>query len=400
MQTELEGLGFEGECTEPHKVRQVSVNSTVVVNGIVLAEMSWKPSLTTKNPSVSFTALFKAVGNYYTIPMVQIDRFSREIRYKFRSVGILLAAVMLALVSVSCKSLIVTKDRSIPRLLTPLSDAKFDDLTKQLQPFTNLQSLRSSRVGIAFSDTGLAERWPETDTILVLQRPDKIRLIIQAPLVKQKIAEMVSESNRFKVALYQQSPSFLIGTNDADYSMWREKLGDKARSGLVEARPFHFTEALMMRPLSLNDARFTYSIEEALLDEADPNPKAPKGSRILRSFYVISEIEVIESAVSRTRRRFWFDRTNGAKFTRQQIFDAKGELATEVQYYDYKKLSESSQYLWPSVILLSRPHDGYSARLSFNEQNFELNPELPPAAFVLENTEKLKEVDLDKPPTR
>ncbi len=356
--------------------------------------------MTTKNPSASFTALFKAVGNNYTFPMVQIHRFSRKIRSKVSSVGILVAAVALVLLNISCKSLIVTKDRSIPRLLTPLADARFDDLIKQLQPFTNLQSLRSSRVGIAFSDTGLAERWPETDTILALQRPDKIRLIIQAPLVKQKIAEMVSESNRFKVALYKQSPSFLIGTNDADYGMWREKLGDKARSGLVEARPFHFTEALMMRPLSLNDRRFVYSIEEALLDEPDPTPKAPKGSRILRSFYVISEVEIVEAGVSHTRRRFWFDRTNGARFIRQQIFDAKGELATEVQYYDYKKLSESSQDLWPSVILLSRPHDGYSARLLFSDQNFELNPELPPAAFVLENTEKLKEIDLDKPPTQ
>lgn len=332
--------------------------------------------------------------------MVQKDRFLLENSRKYRNVGTLIIAVMLAMFSVSCKSLIVTKDRSIPKLLTPLSNAKFEDLSIQLQPFTNLQSLRSSRVGIAFSDTGLSERWPETDTILVLQRPDKIRLVIQAPLVKQKIAEMVSESNRFKVALYQQSPSFLIGTNDADYGMWREKLGDKARSGLVEARPFHFTEALMMRPLSLNDDHFSYSLEEALIEESDPNPKAPKGSRILRSFYVISEIELASSGHSRTRRRFWFDRTNGAKFVRQQIFDAKGDLATEVQYYDYKKLSESSQDLWPSVILLSRPHDGYSARLSFNEQNFELNPDLPPTAFVLENTEKLKEVDLDNPPAR
>jgi hypothetical protein len=86
------------------------------------------------------------------------------------------------------------------------------------------------------------------------------------------------------------------------------------------------------------------------------------------------------------------------RFVRQQLFDAKGTLTTEVYYSDYKKLNESSADLWPSVILVSRPHDGYSARLLFNELNFEINPELPAAAFVLENTEKLKEVDLDKPP--
>ena len=314
----------------------------------------------------------------------------------------LLTVVALSLLVSSCKSLIVTKDRSIPKLITPLADSGFQDLVKQLKPFADLQSLRT-RVGIVFQDTGLAERWPETDSNLVLMRPDRIRLIINAPIGKIKIAEMVSESSKFKVALYKQSPSFLIGTNDADYSVWREKLGEKANSGLVAARPFHFTEALMMRPLMLNDSRFTYLMEESLIEEADTTPKAPKNARVLRSFYVVSEIELgvpgVGTGISRVTRRFWFDRTSNAKFVRQQLFDVKGGLATEVYYSDYKKLSESSADLWPSVILVSRPHDGYSARLLFSDTSFEINPELPTAAFVLENNEKLREVDLDKPPT-
>lgn len=282
-----------------------------------------------------------------------------------------------------------------------MTEAKFNDLIKQVQPFATLQSLRTTRVGISFLDADTAFRWRDADAILVLQRPDKIRLIIQLPAIKTKIAEMVSETNRFKVAVfYGEFRRFLTGTNEADYSMWRAKLGDKGKSALVAARPFHFTEALMMRPLNLNNRLYAYSTEEAMLEEADPNPKAQKGARVLRSFYVISEIELSPESqgASRVRRRFWFDRTNGAKFSRQQIFDAKGELATEVRYSDYMKLSESSPDLWPSMILVTRPHDGYSARLLFSEEKFEINPDLPPNAFALENTEKLPELDLDKPP--
>ena len=89
-------------------------------------------------------------------------------------------------------------------------------------------------------DAGLTERWPEADAIMVLQRPDKIRLIIQAPVVKSKVAEMVSESNHFKVAIYQQSPRFLIGTNDADYGMWRRNWEKGAQwTGFSTAIPFH-----------------------------------------------------------------------------------------------------------------------------------------------------------------
>lgn len=339
--------------------------------------------------------------------MVQAVRLWRESRLRAKPISSFLAIVWLALLSSSCASLAKVKDSSIPRLITPLAEAKFGDLMGQVQPFANLQSLRTTRVGMSFLDADSAERWREGEAILVLQRPDRIRLIIQLPAIKTKIAEMVSETNHFKVAVfYGEFRRFLIGTNEADYSMWRAKLGDKGRSALVAARPFHFTEALMMRPLNLppnvDAPRFTYSIEEALVEEADPNPKAQKGARVLRSFYVISEVELAAESqgLSRVRRRFWFDRTDNVRFVRQQIFDGKGELATEVRYANYRKLSEGSQDLWPGMILVMRPHDGYSARLLFNEEKFELNPDLPPNAFALENTEKLPELDLDKPPAQ
>lgn len=312
--------------------------------------------------------------------------------------GLCVIVLALASLSVGCSRLVKVSDVSIPRLLTPLAEAKTEDLLKQLQTFTNLQSLRSSPVYIRFLDAESAEKYREAVAILVLQRPDKIRLVIQAPLVKTKLAEMVSETNHFKVAIYPAGyQRFLVGTNDADYSVWRAKLGEKERrSALVSARPFHFTEALLVRPLNQSDTRFAYALEEALIDEPDTRQDAKKGARVLRSFYVISEVELIAGQPSFVRRRFWFDRTNQLKFARQQVFDNRGELATDVQYADYKKLSPDHQDLWPSLITVDRPHDGYAARLTFTEERFELNPELPPSAFTLENVDGLPETNLDK----
>jgi hypothetical protein len=283
------------------------------------------------------------------------------------------AIIILALVilSCSCSGLVKTSDSSIPRLLTPLAEAKFEDLA-------------------------------QAEAILVLLRPDKIRLVVQAPVVKTKVAEMVSESNRFKVAIYPSDyKRFLVGTNDADYSNWRATLGDKGKSALISARPFHFTEALMMRALDCNDSRIICGIEETIVEEPDPQRGSKKGARALRSFYVISELEKPsqENGPARVRRRFWFDRTMGARFARQQIFDNQGDLTTEVSYSDYKRLNGESKSLWPGVILVSRPHDGYSARLTFSEDRFKINPQLPANAFTLENTEGLPETDLDKPIT-
>jgi outer membrane lipoprotein-sorting protein len=327
-----------------------------------------------------------------------------------RRIVMAVTTLVLVILSPSCASLLKDKDYSIPKLLTPLTDAKFDDLTKQLQPFTDLQSLRTSQAYMQFTDASASERYRiEAELTLILQRPDKIRMLIQATF-GTRIADMVSESNRFRVAIYNPSDyrQFLLGTNDADYSEWMANLKGKVKeSALSSARPFHFTEALMMRPMALNDPRFVFGIEEALVEDADTRPGARKGGRVLRSFYVISELEVSPEGQgpARVRRRFWFDRANGARFARQQVFDHQGQLTTEVQYSDYKKLNSGSQpgspsgseAAWPGVILVNRPHEGYLAKLTFSDEKFEINPDLKPNAFTLENSENLRETDLDKP---
>ncbi len=319
-----------------------------------------------------------------------------------RRASLVIAVLVLMLPGISCANLAKVSDATIPRLLTPLTVAGFEDLTRQIQPLTDLQSLRAWSVYIRFIDAESAERYREAEAILALQRPDKIRLVVQVPVVKTKLAEMVSEKGLFRVAIYpSEYQRFLIGSNDGDYSQWREKLGEKGKSALISARPFHFTEALMVRPFRLDDPKTTYAIEEALQEEPDLRQSAKKGSRILRSFYVISEIELSDSPQGRAviSRKFWFDRTQGTVLSRQQIFDRQGSLITDVLYTNYKQLNLSSQVLWPGVITVNKPHDNYSARLTFSEERFDINPELPANAFMLDNTDGLPETDLDKPQT-
>ncbi len=305
--------------------------------------------------------------------------------------------MILSLLASSCARLVKVSDTSIPRLLTPVAEADFQQLLAQLKPFTGLQSLRTSRVTLRFIEPLLEERWRDAEAILVLQRPDKIRLVIQVPVAKSRVAEMVSEANHFKVAVYREQPRFLMGTNDADYTRWREKLGKERQSALANARPFHFTDALLMRPLRVGEAGYTYGLEEQLLEETQVLPGNKKTAKVWRSFYVISELETSSSGQARTRRRFWFDRNDKLQLAKQQLFNERGELVTEVSYSAYQKLNGEQSELWPSVVLVSRPHDGYAARFTFSNESFEVNPDLPATAFVLENKENLPVLDLDKP---
>jgi len=332
---------------------------------------------------------------------------NHQARNPKRRIGLAVMTLALTILGASCKAFVTTTDYTIPKLISPLAKANFDDLTKQLQPFTDLKSFRATQAYMLLIDATASERYRfEVDSTLILERPDKIRMVIQKSSIGTKFVDMVSESNHFKVAVLNPTEYrvFLLGTNDADYTEWLEQLKVKAKgkekeSAIASARPFHFTEALMIRPLQQNDPRFVFGIEEALVEEADTRPGAKSGARLVRSFYVISELEVsLEGqGPSRVRRKFWFDRGNGARFARQQIFDQQGQLATEIQYSDYKKLNPDDANTWPSVILVNRPHEGYSARLTFNDDKFEINPQLKPTTFTLDNTENLRETDLDKP---
>ncbi|HWP44557.1 MAG TPA: hypothetical protein VNO14_15025, partial [Blastocatellia bacterium] len=52
---------------------------------------------------------------------------------------------------------------------------------------------------------------------------------------------------------------------------------------------------------------------------------------------------------------------------------------------------------WPAKVVVDRRNDGYRIELTLVEETVEINLELPGTTFILENTEGLKEVNLDAP---
>jgi hypothetical protein len=80
----------------------------------------------------------------------------------------------------SCSSLVKYKDETIPQPLTPIADADFETLVTQLKLFTELESMRATRISMKFIDAASSERYRgAADATIVLKRPENIRLIIQ-----------------------------------------------------------------------------------------------------------------------------------------------------------------------------------------------------------------------------
>ncbi len=349
----------------------------------------------------------------YLIPLRIKKKLTRAV------IAVLLAMSLLTLSG--CASLFGVKQTvSVPPLLGPLSEAGMPQLLAEVNRMAAVRSIRG-KVDIEFQDTsfaenGLAEKYRTADGTVILQRPGQINLRIQAPFVGTNIAEMTSDGSQFRVAVLQGDEKFrrfVRGTNSASYQKLPVENGqaannkDKKNNALNEKRavsvlsslrPQHFTDALLIRPVQARDETgFVYAQSEFYLEEDDTRPRAKKGGRVVRGYYVLDELAPGGESGARLMRRFWFDRVGGIRLARLQTFDARGILLTDVLYGEQKNFGEGGRIQLPSRVELTRPQDHYKLRLSYQAPDaVVIDRQYDADIFLLENKWQLPEVDLDK----
>ena len=98
------------------------------------------------------------------------------------------------------------------------------------------------------------------------------------------------------------------------------------------------------------------------------------------------------------KRRFWFDRVGGIRLARQQIFDARGEIESDIVYGASGNLSDTGEYNGlPLRIEVTRPKEKYKMSLTYQSpESVTIGKTYNTDVFVLENRWNLPEVDLDK----
>ncbi len=316
-----------------------------------------------------------------------------------------------------------TRDKiTVPTPLTPLVDA---DMAQMFEEINRLGAVKSlyGRVDIQFLDTsyapcGLAEKYRTADGRLIVQRPGQVYLSVQVPVVGTKVAEMSSTGERFWAAVYQGDAKyrrFVTGRNAAQYekldadgqgvSALDCRAGGKRReeamqratvSALSSLRPQHLTDAMLVPPVSFEDTKHVYAQAETFEEEADPRPGAAKGARVVRGYYILSELELVAQNRARVTRRFWFDRVGTLRLARVQIYGERGQLTTDVVYSNPQPFGEEGRLRLPAQVELTRPQDHYSIRIAFQDPGaVKVDDPYDPEIFVLKNSGNLQEVDLD-----
>ncbi len=332
------------------------------------------------------------------------------LRLRFLSKLLLTLAVTFS--AASCLS--VKQADDTPRLLKTES-ASQSDLMKEVNRHARVNSMRAKMYlkfeDNSFAEFGSKEVYRSADGEVVVQRPSSILLKVQVPVIKTDVAQMTSDGSTFRVAILQDGGSgkykkFVKGTNSADYSMLQKELKSsdlenaKALKEGVNAfanlRPQHFTDAMLVRPTAEGDI---YTQSSIFQTEEDVNqPKKSPLRNVMRGYYLLDEFAKTDDGTLKIQRRFWFDRVGGIRLARQQIFDAKGEIDSDIIYGKEGKLTSSPDYAnLPLEIQVTRPKEKYSMKLTYQTpENVAIGETYKQSAFVLKNTWNLEEVDLDE----
>jgi hypothetical protein len=281
--------------------------------------------------------------------------------------------------------------------------------------FARVASMRA-KMNLSFEDNSFAEFgskevYRSADGEVVVQRPANIWLRVQVPVIKTDVAQMTSDGKTFRVAILQDGGSgrykkFVKGSNDADYSILQKDLksaqlenGKVIKEGVnafANLRPQHFTDAMLVRPTDPANVYTQSSIFQ--VEEDTTKPERSPLHNVMVGYYLLDEFAKVADGTLAIRRRFWFDRVAGIRLARQQIFDEKGEIESDIVYGKEGKLTPSGDYAnLPLEIQVTRPKEKYSMKLTYQHPELvEIGETYKDSAFLLKNTWNLEEVDLDQ----
>ncbi len=309
----------------------------------------------------------------------------------------------------------VTKVKDSTPVVSALEDAPKSQLLNEIDRFAKVNSMRA-KMDLKFEDNSFAqfgnkEVYPSADCEVVIQRPANIYLKVEVPIVKVDVAQMSSDGEKFRVAVLQggscgeKCKKFVIGTNNADYSKLQKNLhtlesangqADSGVNSFANVRPQHFTDAVLVRPTNAERIYLQTTIYQ--VEEDESQKKNSPLRRVMRGYYLLDELKKGENGELKILRRFWFDRIGGIRLARQQLFDAKDEIESDIVYGREGNLGSTGDYNnLPMRIQVTRPKEKYTMSLTYQSPaSVMIGKAYLKTTFELKNTWGLEEVNLDE----
>ncbi len=226
--------------------------------------------------------------------------------------------------------------------------ARYNLLARQVRSLRASVRLQAT-TGSPFA--GIVRQYHQIDGLLLAERPDRLRLIGQAPVVGTSLFDLASSGGQFRLFIPSRH-EFVVGRNDAP---------PRPDRPLDNLRPEHLLQALFWSPIAP---------EQPVVLEEEETEQPPA------RFYVLSVIDVHGSEWE-ISRRIWFDRSD-LHLCRIELFGPQGRLEADIQL---RAWSGSAEQAFPRELMLRRPQEDY--RLTIELRRLELNAAIPADRFEL-----------------
>jgi len=279
-----------------------------------------------------------------------------------------LVALALAATVLSAGACLVRRETRVQpaQLPPPALEASLADLLARLD--SKSQSVHTLTATVDLEPTagsiysGVIREYHDVRGFILIERPARIRVLGQAPVVRTDIFDMVSNGEEFRLSIPPKQ-KFIVG---------KTNFRRPAKNSLENLRPQHILEALLVPGLDP-------SREKCFWEEGEEGG---------RRFYIVSIVEPGDGGELRLKRKAWFDRAN-LELVRMQFYEADGLYVEDVHYSDQQDFQGIS---YPTHIQVARPIEDYRLTITILKAAF--NQPIGPEKFILEQPPGAQLVDL------
>jgi outer membrane lipoprotein-sorting protein len=202
----------------------------------------------------------------------------------------------------------------------------------------------------------ISESIVDVRAFVLFRKPDYIRILGQAPVIKTNVFDMVSNGTDFKLYVVDKN-LFFEGSDKAPAVI--------SKNALENLRPEAFLSAMLIRPP----------------DPATEKPFLEDDTDEETALYELHFVRVAPDGHVFPSRSIWFDRLN-LSIVRQRAFNDEGEIVSDTRYMKWQPYNN---VMFPSHIDLNRPIDGYGVTMDILEM--QMNKPLTDEQFELNQPE-------------
>ena len=215
--------------------------------------------------------------------------------------------------------------------------------------------------------------YPQAAGFVLVRKPEMLRMRILVPMVRNTMADMVSNGQNFSLAIPPKS-KFFVGSN--------RQPAKPSPQPLENMRPQHISDALLLKPIDPDK-------EIAVPENTTEIVKDPKTHKDVEQAAYTLVILDKDDAGYFLSRKIVFSRTDLLPHE-QSIYNRQGQLVTFARYENF---ADYNGIMFPGIVSIQRPIEGYSITLSIVK--LDVNVPLTDEQFVLTQPPGSQLINLD-----